>query len=64
MTKTCTKCQGQFETEDAAKTMCPACEVVEKPAEQPVETTPTAPAAEAPVTEGSETPAGGDTPQA
>jgi len=60
MTKTCTKCQAQFETEDVAKTMCPACEVAEKPAEA----TPAAPVAETPKTEGGETPAGGDTPQA
>ncbi len=60
MTKTCTKCQGQFLTEDATKTLCPACEVAEKPAE----TTPVAPAAEAPKAEGGETPAGGDVPQA
>ena len=60
MTKTCTKCQAQFETEDEAKTMCPVCEAAEKP----VETTPVVPATEAPKTEGVETPAGGDVPQA
>lgn len=62
MTKTCVKCQAQFETEDMAKIMCPVCEAAEKPAETvgqpPVE--PTTPASEAPTTE-NPTPTGDNT---